>query len=144
MSLQWGLTTHQKRGLWLIAGVVGTVVGSAVLLRFSYQSYIDPATAVRILGALAVCIGLMNLLGGFRIATMTQEESLGRSLLGLFEVGMGCFLIIQQALGPLSKFLAGGWAFIGGAMLILQAIQMRRAMKQNLQVDNRLHLRKKR
>ena len=144
MSLQWGLTTHQKRGLWLLAGVGGTVVGSALLLRFSYQSSIDPAAAVRILGALAVCIGLMNLLGGFRIATMTQEESLGRFLQGLFEVGLGCFLIIQQALGPLSKFFAGGWAFIGGAILILQAIQMRRAMKQNLQVDHRLYLRKKR
>ncbi len=82
MSLQWGLTTHQTRGLWLISGMVGTVVGSTILLRFSSQSSIEPAAAVRILGALGLCIGLTNLLSGFRIATITQEESLGRFLPG--------------------------------------------------------------
>ncbi|HEX6551656.1 MAG TPA: hypothetical protein VF026_02755 [Ktedonobacteraceae bacterium] len=36
-------------------------------------------------------------------------------------------LIILDALGPLSKLLAGGWAFIGGIVLIIQAFQMRKA-----------------
>ena len=55
---------HQKRGLWLVAGIVGTVVGVALLLRFVYQRYLDPAQAVRILGALALFVGLINILGG--------------------------------------------------------------------------------
>jgi len=29
----------------------------------------------------------------------------------------------------LSKLLAGGWAFIGGIVLIIQAVQMRTALK---------------
>ena len=129
MSLQWGLSVHQRRGLWLVAGIVGTVVGVALLLRFVYQRYLDPAQAVRILGALALFVGLINIFGGFRTPDMTREQSMGRLLLGLFEVGLGVLLIILDALGPVSKLLAGGWAFIGGMVLIVQAFQMRKALK---------------
>jgi uncharacterized membrane protein HdeD (DUF308 family) len=74
-------------------------------------------------------VGLINVFGGFRTPDMTHEETTGRVLMGVFEVGLGVLLIIIDALGPLSKLLAGGWAFIGGILLILQALQMRRARK---------------
>src|SRR2546430_13373937 len=54
MSLQWGFSVHQKKGLWFVAGFVGIVVGSALLLRFFYQRYLDPGLAFRILGTLAL------------------------------------------------------------------------------------------
>ncbi len=129
MSLQGGVSMHQRRGLWLVAGIVGTVVGAALLLRFSYQRYLDPGQSVRILGALALFVGLINIFGGFRTPEMTREQSMGRLILGLFEVGLGVLLIILDALGPVSKLLAGGWAFIGGMVLIIQAFQMRTALK---------------
>ncbi len=129
MSLQWGLSLHQRRGLWLVAGIVGTVVGAALLLRFAYQRYLDPAQAVRLLGALALFVGLINIFGGFRTPEMTREQSTGRVILGGFEVGLGVLLIIIDALGPVSKLLAGGWAFVGGIVLIIQAFQMRTALK---------------
>ena len=129
MSLQWGLSVHQRKGLWLVAGIVGIVVGVALLLRFWYQRYLDPAQAVRILGALALFVGLINIFGGFRTPEMTHEQSVGRLILGVFEVGLGVVLIIIDALGPLSKLLAGGWAFLGGIVLIIQALQMRTALK---------------
>jgi uncharacterized membrane protein HdeD (DUF308 family) len=138
VSLQWGFSVHQKKGLWLVAGVVGTVVGSALLLRFFYQRYLDPGLAIRILGTLALFVGLINISGGFRTADTTREQSLGRLLLGLFEVGLGLLLIILDALGPLSKLLAGGWAFIGGIVLIIQAFQMRKAKKATLVGGNNL------
>ena len=94
-----------------------------------YQRYLDPAQAVRILGALALFVGLINIFGGFRTPEMTREQSVGRLILGVFEVGLGVVLIIIDALGPLSKLLAGGWAFIGGIVLIIQALQMRTALK---------------
>jgi uncharacterized membrane protein HdeD (DUF308 family) len=129
MSLQWGFSVHQRRGLWLVAGIAGIVVGAALLLRFSYQRYLDPGQAVRILGALALFVGLINILGGFRTPDMSREQAIGRMLLGVFEVGLGVVLIIIDALGPLSKLIAGGWAFVGGILLILQALQMRTASK---------------
>ncbi len=129
MILQWGFAVHQKRGLWLVAGIVGTVVGAALLLRYFYQRYLDPAQAVRILGVLALFVGLINIFGGFRTPEMTREEGTGRVILGVFESGLGVLLIVIDALGPLSKLLAGGWAFIGGIILILQAVQMRRASR---------------
>ena len=129
MVLQWGFAMHQKRGLWLVAGIVGIVVGAALLLRYFYQRYFDPAQAVRILGALALFVGLINLFGGFRTPNMTREEGTGRVILGVFEVGLGVLLIIIDALGPVSKLLAGGWAFLGGILLILQAVQMHRVSR---------------
>ena len=135
MILQWGSSQHQRRGLWLVAGIVGTVVGAALLLRYVYQRYLDPAQAVRILGALALFVGLINIFGGFRTPDMTREEVIGRVILGAFEVGLGVLLIIIDALGPLSKLLAGGWAFIGGIVLILQALQMRRASKAKPMIE---------
>ena len=129
MVLQWGFAMHQKRGLWLVAGIVGIVVGAALLLRYFYQRYFDPAQAVRILGALALFVGLINLFGGFRTPNMTREEGIGRVILGIFEVGLGVLLITIDALGPVSKLLAGGWAFLGGILLILQAVQMHRVSR---------------
>ena len=129
MILQWGRSVHQRRGLWLVAGIVGTVVGAALLLRSVYQRYLEPAQAVRLLGTLALFVGLINIFGGFRTPDMTREQSIGRVILGGFEVGLGVLLIIIDALGPVSKLLAGGWAFIGGIVLIIQAFQMRTALK---------------
>jgi len=129
MILQWGRSVHQRKGLWLVAGIVGTLVGAALLLRSVYQRYLEPAQAVRLLGTLALFVGLINIFGGFRTPDMTREESTGRVILGVFEVGLGVLLIIIDALGPVSKLLAGGWAFIGGVVLILQAVQMRTASK---------------
>jgi uncharacterized membrane protein HdeD (DUF308 family) len=129
MSLRWGLSQHQRKGLWLVAGIIGTAVGAALLLRSVYQRYLDPAQAIRLLGALALFVGLINIFGGFRTPDMTREQSMGRVILGVFEVGLGLLLFIIDALGPLSKLLAGGWAFIGGIVLIIQAFQMRSGLK---------------
>ncbi len=101
--------------LWwlnLIRGIVALIVGMLILVWPT--------------------VGTTLIFGGFRIPEMTREQSLGRLLLGLFEVGLGVLLIILDALGPVSKLLAGGWAFIGGIALILQAFQMRRALKVKL------------
>ena len=57
ISLQWGLSVHQRKGLWLVAGIVGIVVGVALLLRFVYQRYLDPAQAVRNPGCVSVICG---------------------------------------------------------------------------------------
>ena len=129
MILQWGFALHQRRGLWLVAGIVGIVVGAALLLRYLYQRYLDPAQAVRVLGALALFVGLINIFGGFRTPEMTREEGTGRVILGVFEVGLGVLLVVIDALGPVSKLLAGGWTLIGGVILILQAVQMRRVSR---------------
>ena len=42
-------------------------------------------------------LGLITIFGEFRTPEMTREQSLGRLLLGLFEVGLGLLLIILDA-----------------------------------------------
>ena len=52
---------------------------------------------MRLLGAVAVFVGLINMLGGFRTPDMKREQATGRVILGVFEMGLGVLLIIIDA-----------------------------------------------
>src|SRR5258708_12736765 len=58
VSLQWGRSTHQEKGLWLVAGLLGVIVGAAILLRPVYQYALNPVLAVRIFLFFAVFFDL--------------------------------------------------------------------------------------
>lgn len=125
ISLQWGLSTHQKEGLWSVEGTFEVVVGLAILLRYVYRHYLGSEVAVRIFGLVALLVGLIRIVDKTR--GETRAQSFGNILLGLFEIGLGALLIFLDALEPFTKLLAGGWAFVGGVLLILQSLQGRRA-----------------
>jgi uncharacterized membrane protein HdeD (DUF308 family) len=125
VSLQWGWSTHQKKGLWLVAGLLGVIVGAAILLRPLYQYALDPVLAVRIFGVLAVFVGLSRIFGRYTTIDMVHQRSQGSLFLGVFEAGLGLLLIFFDMPEPFTKLLAGGWAFLGGILLILQSLQLR-------------------
>jgi len=125
VSLQWGRSTHQEKGLWLVAGLLGVIVGAAILLRPLYQYALDPVLAVRIFGVLAVFVGLFRIFGRFTTINMMHQRSQGSLFLGAFEAGLGLLLIFSDMPEPFTKLLAGGWAFLGGILLILQSLQLR-------------------
>ena len=125
VSLQWGRSTHQEKGLWLVAGLLGVIVGAAILLRPVYQYALNPVLAVRIFGVLAVFVGLSRIFGRFTTINMVHQRSQGSLFLGVFEAGLGLLLIFSDMPEPFTKLLAGGWAFLGGILLILQSLQLR-------------------
>jgi uncharacterized membrane protein HdeD (DUF308 family) len=125
VSLQWGWSTHQKKGLWLIAGLLGGIVGAAILLRPLYQYALNPVLAVRIFGVLALFVGLSRIFSGYTTTDMVHQRSQGSLFLGVFEAGLGVLLIFFDMPEPFTKLLAGGWAFLGGILLILQSLQLR-------------------
>ncbi len=125
VSLQWGWSTHQKKGLWLVAGLLGVIVGAGILLRPVYQSALNPGLAVRIFGVFAVLVGLSRIFGRYTTIDMVHQRSQGSLFLGVFEAGLGLLLIFFDMPEPLTKLLAGGWAFLGGILLILQSLQLR-------------------
>jgi hypothetical protein len=48
-------------------------------------------------------VGLINIFGGFRTPEMTREQSVGRLILGVFEVGLGVVLIIIDAASTIEQ-----------------------------------------
>src|SRR5579864_2310610 len=125
VSLRWGRSTHQKKGLWLVDGLLEMLVGAAILLRPVYVYALNPDLAVRIFGVVAVFVGLFRILNGYRTINMAHQRSWGTFFLGVFEAGLGLLLIFFNMPGPFTKLLAGGWAFLGGILLILQSLQVR-------------------
>src|SRR5260370_24744710 len=81
VSLQWGRSTHQEKGLWLGAGLLGVIVGAAILFRPVYQYALNPVLAVRIFGVFAVFLRLSLIFGRFTTIHMCHPPSQGRLFL---------------------------------------------------------------
>src|SRR5260221_13939394 len=88
VSLQWGRSTHQEKGLWLVAGLLGVIGGAAILLRPVYQYALDPVLAVRIFRVLAGFVGLSRIFGGFPTINMVHPRSQGSPFLSVFQAGL--------------------------------------------------------
>jgi uncharacterized membrane protein HdeD (DUF308 family) len=86
-------------------------------------------TLTTIVGLVVILTGLIHIFGGFR-----QGEDLERAwswssfLLGLFEVVLGLLMVLASPgrTGTLIFWAASIWAFIGGALLIADAVRLRR------------------
>ncbi len=127
VSLRWGIAAHRAKGAWLVAGLVGTLGGLAILLRPVYAYAVDLKLLTTLLGIVALATGLAHLFGGFKTPEMIREQSPASFLLGLMEITLGILLILFTTVGPIFRLAAGGWALVGGTALILQALQMNRA-----------------
>ena len=53
---------------------------------------------------------------------MVRQRSRSTFVLGLFEVGLGLILLFFDLPSPFAQLFAGGWAFLGGTLLIMQAL----------------------
>jgi uncharacterized membrane protein HdeD (DUF308 family) len=129
MSIRWGLSGRQARGMPLLAGIVGILAGlAAISRRFDLLGAVFSDTvAITILGIAILLTGLMHILGGFRTAEDAHRQRSRLSiLLGLFEFVLGVALVVQ----PLDQGLviyvgASIWAMVGGTILVGDALRMR-------------------
>ncbi len=128
VSVRWGLRGERARGLPLVAGVLGTVAGLAVLARFVLIGVLDDTLALYLLALVVLLTGLLHMFGGFRTgADHTRERSTASFLLGVIEVIGGILLfIVQLERGTLLYFLLVAWALCGGLVLIFDALYLRR------------------
>ncbi|GHO99148.1 hypothetical protein KSF_091960 [Reticulibacter mediterranei] len=127
LGLRGGLSTHQKKGWWLVVDVLEMVVGAAILLRPVYAHLLASELAIKLFGLIALCVGLVRIFSRTTYRNLTREQSLSIHLLGWFEIGLGLFLIFSSEIEPFTELLAGGWTFLGGAFLILQSLQLHKA-----------------
>jgi uncharacterized membrane protein HdeD (DUF308 family) len=125
VSLQWGLAAEgPRRRLPLAAGAIGTVTGAVVLV-------VDVGTTflLAILGIVIALTGIAHVLGGFELADRSGRRWRPGVPLGILEIGLGATLILTaDRHDSLSTWLASGWALLGGAVLLSDALLMRRQL----------------
>lgn len=134
VSLRWGVHGERARGLSVLAGVVGVLAGLGLLTRRWTTGVENEKILVVSVGLIILLTGLMHIFGGFRTGPQ-ETKLLGRKrkwswtsfLLGLFEMVLGCLLVIAPLhVGPGVYVAASVWALVAGVILIGEATRLRR------------------
>jgi uncharacterized membrane protein HdeD (DUF308 family) len=113
-----------RRRLPLTAGAIGIVTGAVVLVADVGTTFL-----LAILGVVIALTGVAHVLGGFELADRSGRRWRPGVPLGILEIGLGATLILTaDRHDSLSTWLACGWALLGGAVLISDALLMRRRL----------------
>jgi uncharacterized membrane protein HdeD (DUF308 family) len=132
VSLRWGLEATGERRIAVVAGVVGILAGTFMLLRRFFAQYVGDSLGVTLIGLVILLTGLLHMVGGYRSReTPERIQTLGSFLLGVFEVVLGLLLIVVPTIerGSALYLTASVWSFLGGAVLISDALWIRRQLQ---------------
>lgn len=126
--LRWGIRREEKRIIPILAGIVGILTGSLVLIGWPFPR----ALGMFILGAVILMTGLLRVMGGF---TMEEKESLQKPKsnisLGFFEIVLGLLLMYIRAKYDFRLYLVAGlWALFGGIALFNDAMKLRKQLRE--------------
>lgn len=109
-----------KWGLKLLAGMLGVVLGIAVLEHPAASTILVPTTTIIIVGVGGIILGIINLVQAF------QGKGFAAGLLGALSILFGLILLLHPFLGAISlPFVLGIFGLIGGVAAIIQAFRMR-------------------
>lgn len=133
LTLRWALTVRWRRGshLGLVAGTVGVIAASLVLLRRQLEHVVSPGTLLDVLGISAVLTGTLRLLGAFEVERRTGRRwTFGGLALGSVEVVLGLVLFFARE-GNLQvvTIVAVVWGFVGGSLLLIEGFRLRRLLR---------------
>ena len=126
ITLRLGMVAAEgaRRRLAIAAGAIGIATGVTVLLADVGTTFL-----LAILGFVIGLTGLAHLLGGFEIANVSGRRWRPGVPLGILELGLGATLLLtSEHTGSLSTWLASAWALLGGAVLVADALAIRRRL----------------
>lgn len=129
LTLRWARDNRGRRGARaaVLAGVVGVMAAITGLTRVLIEGTTSTDTALAILGTLTVAIGLLRVVGAFRDRTEGRHRTIERFALGVSEIGLGMVWIAVDELSSGVRVAAGLWALVGGTVMLLDALDSRRA-----------------
>jgi uncharacterized membrane protein HdeD (DUF308 family) len=100
------------------------VTGAVVLV-----ANVDTTFLLAILGVVIALTRIAHLLGGFELADRSGRRWRPGVPLGIIEIGLGTTLILTaDRHDSLSTWLASAWALVGGAVLVSDALRIRRRL----------------
>jgi uncharacterized membrane protein HdeD (DUF308 family) len=133
LTLRWALAVRWRRGshLGLVAGTVGVIAASLVLLRQPLERVISFGTLVDVLGAAAVLTGTLRLLGAFEVQRRTGRRwTFGGLALGSVELVLGVVLLLaRQGNLQVVTIVAVVWGFVGGSLLLIEGFRLHRLLR---------------
>ena len=127
VSLRWSLANREERGLPLIAGIIGVLIGLSVLTRWLTFRVGPESVIILAIATLVLVTGVLHLLRGFQTAeTYSRVWSVENFLLGMIEIALAIILYITPSQGSVQNIPLTVWALVGGLVLISQALFLRR------------------
>jgi uncharacterized membrane protein HdeD (DUF308 family) len=126
--LRWGIRSNEKKIIPILAGIVGILTGSIVLIGWPFPR----ALGMFVLGTVILMTGLLRVIGGFSIE---EKEFLQRPKsvisLGFFEIVLGLLLMYIRAKDDYTLYLVAGlWALLGCIVLFNDAMRLRQQLRQ--------------
>lgn len=135
ISLRWSATGERARRFGILAGVIGIIAGLAMLTRGLTNAWIRQDILFSLLGVVVLLTGILHAIGGFRVGEQSHRKWSWTSLiLGAFEIVLGIMLIIEPMGRSTFFYLAASiWALVGGVILIMDAVRIRKAALEAVQ-----------
>ncbi len=111
----------------LVFGLVGILAGMIVVGRNIVEAWLTDLVLLEVLGAVILLTGVAHVLAEFTIGRRTPaRQTAYHYLLGIFEFVMGTILLLPALEpGQYVYWLATGWALVGGALILGQALLLR-------------------
>ena len=132
MSLRWGATGRRAGRRSIVAGSIGILAALVVLTRNWTRGMVGEELAFILLGGVMILTGIVHTIGGFHVGEDAHRKwSWTSFLLGVFEIVLGLLLATSGGdIRPVTLWAATIWAFIGGFILLGDALRQRRRAQQ--------------
>lgn len=142
LTIRWVLRSREAPGrrLGALAAGIGAASASALLARSLINDVVGTALLLDLVGAGAIATGAMRMLGGFRDNQLAEERSRKRDsmLLGVLDVGLGIALILaSDETSKWVRLLAAAWGLVGGTLLLVEALRLRRSARTSAEASGR-------
>ena len=142
LTIRWVLRSRVAPGrrLGVLAAGIGAASALALLARSLINDVVGTALLLDLVGAGAIATGAMRMLGGFRDNQLAEERTRKRDsmLLGVLDVGLGIALILaSDETSKWVRLLAAAWGLVGGTLLLVEALGLRRSARTSAEASGR-------
>ncbi len=128
LTVRWGLENERSKLLTILVGAGGGLAGVAMVSRRYVDRWVDGDLFFLFLGIVAILTGILHITGHMQVKRFTTtRRTRSGLLLGLLEIALGLVVVFtpwQER--PLVYLVVLGWALVGGVVIFLDALAMRR------------------
>lgn len=138
LSLRWGPSGERGGKSSFLIGLIGILAGLAVIGRSLALNLVDERLVIMTLAVVISLTGLLHIFTGFQTKEGGRRRQWASTLLGGFEVILGMILFLEPLNRdrPILLLAAMLWGFLGGAILMFDALRVRRKLREEKKVGS--------